>query len=1202
MLRHPTGAFVALLLSLCSAPRALAEVYEVSGGGTGSIQAVIDAALPGDTLLLRGEFAGAGNVELDPAGKDLVYLSDAALPATLNGGGQTLLRLQSGESAATLLAGIRFSGSPQAVLCANGSAPVLLDCAFSENYGSAASGAGGAGLRVESAAAPRLERCSFENNAHWLGGALCVADGAPLFIDCEFRLNSGAWGGAVAIEGGAPEFLRAEFATNSAFPMPGAGGPLEGGDGGGIFVFGGQPVFDDCLWITNAAIALGGSGEVGGHGGALRVTGAATAALTGCTLHENTAERAGGGLHLDGLATASVEACLVDLNLPDGLHGEGSAFLDIACSDVWGEGAPGYAGTLPDATGTNGNLALDPVFCGGAGGQTPLGLHASSPCLPANNGCGVLMGRFGQACSGNLHVHEVPLEFTTVQAAIDAALPGDTIRVAPGTYSGAGNRGLNPGGKDLVIESSGGAAVTIIDCQSADRGFVYATGETAASVLRGFTIRNGRHTTGGGLLLINSAPTLVDLILAGNAATTDGGAIACIGASPSASGLVIKDSESDGSGAALLCTSGAAPIVASSQLYDNEANARGGALYCPGGAPSFQRCTIAFNSAPEGGGFSVEQGGLVTLERSLVVFNLDGGGITTDAGSFILATCGDVFGNAGGDWGGTAYDPAGVDGNISANPLFCNPLARDFHLDADSPCAAANNTCGLDLGALDVGCDLVYHAISGHIARDSGVPVAEVAVYGSFYEAHTDAQGDYSVQVLDHWTGFILPSKQGYSFEPAYRSYNSVSADIGGQDYLALRSTLHRVPSEFLDIQSALNFAESGDTVLVGPGTYTGNANKRLDFGGRSIRLISEQGAGATVIDCELAGRGFEFNDGESAEAVVDGFTIRNGHVFYEWESFNGGGIRVSGASPTLRNIVIESCRARGAGGGIVLGNSQSQLSNITLRDNEAYGDVYGNGGGLAIFGGAPTVSGLLAHDNLAAEDGGAVYFSGSTSQLLQSTLSDNSAARGGALALAYAANLSLARLILSSNSGGSGGAVYQADAPSAVAWSCSDIFGNGAAPYGGYAQAPGADCLAEDPLYCVITGLDYELADASPCVPENNDCGVLMGAREVGCTLTASPPAPGSFYLAPNHPNPFNPTTELRFGLPAPAVVTLRILDVQGREVARPLSGVSLPAGEQRLRWEALDDAGRPLPSGVYFCRLSAGGEQASRALLLLK
>ncbi|MBM4118910.1 hypothetical protein FJ251_14475, partial [bacterium] len=847
MLRHPTGALLAVLLCPLLAAPAPALIHEVNGSGT--IQAAIAVASPGDTLLLRGDFSGPGNVDLDPAGKDLVYLTDLALPARLDGGGQTILRLQSGESAATVISGLRFTGSPQAVLCAGTSAPLLRDCRFSQNYGSAASGPGGAGLRVEGGAAPTLERCRFENNAHLTGGALSVAGGAPVLIDCVFELNSAAWGGAVAVASGAPEFRRAAFLTNTASPLPGSGGQPEGGDGGGVFVLGGQPVFIDCLWDANQAVAQAGSPNAGGHGGALRVTATASATLTGSTLHANTAERAGGGLSLDGTAMVGVLACLIARNLPDGLHGAGSATLSIGCSDVWGDGAPGYAGALADATGTNGNLALDPVFCGGVGGQVPLGLHDSSPCLPANNTCGLQMGRYGQACSGNLHVHEVPLEFATIQAAIDAALPGDTVRVAPGTYTGAGNRGLDPGGKDLVIEGSGGAAATIIDCQGLDRGFLFVTGETAATRLRGFTIKNGRHTTGAGLLLLNSAPTLEALVLQGHAATTDGGAIACIAASPTASDLLVKGNLAAGSGGALLCASGAAPVFVGCQFSDNQATIQGGALHCPASAATFQRCTLAFNSAAQGGGLWIEQGGLVTLERSLVVFNLAGGGIQADTGSFVLATCGNVFGNAGGDWGGSTYDPAGIDGNISADPLFCDPLGRDFHLDADSPCAAGNNDCGLDMGPLGVGCDLIHRRISGRIARSSGVPVAAVAIYGSYYEAHSDTQGNYAVQVPDHWTGFLLPSKLGYSFVPPFRSYNNVSADIGGQDYLAVRSTRHQVPAEFADIQSALDFSESGDTVLVAPGIYHGNANKRLDFGGRAIRLLSEQGAASTVID-----------------------------------------------------------------------------------------------------------------------------------------------------------------------------------------------------------------------------------------------------------------------------------------------------------------------------------------------------------------
>ncbi len=1205
MLRHPIGALLGVLVCLLPAVRVPAALYQVIAGGGLPIQSVIAAAAPGDTLLLKGSFSGAGNVNLDPAGKNLVYLSDMGSPASLSGGGQTLFRFQSGETAATVLAGLTFTGATTAIICSGSAAPRLRDCIFTENYGNAASGTGGAGLRCEGGAAPRLERCRFENNAHLRGGAVCaLGDAAPVFIDCVFSGNTAAWGGAVFSALASPSFDGVEFTSNSAYPLPDGSGEPVGGDGGACFATYGAPTFTRCLWQSNQTHGLDGSPSEGGHGGALRAEGQAQLLIESSTFYDNAAERAGGALSLDGAALATLSECLLALNLPDGLHGAGGAALAISCSDVWGDGAPGYAGTLADATGSDGNLAVDPVLCGAVGGSSPLGLHSSSPCLPGGNACAVQMGRYGQACMGNIHVHEVPLEYATIQAAIDVATPGDTVRVAPGTYSGTGNRNLNTGGKDLVIVGTAGPALTIIDCQAAAPGIVYATGETAAAKLSGFTIQNGRHTTGAGILCIGSAPTLENLVLTANHALTDGGGLACIGASPTVIDLVIHHNTSADDGAGLLCAGGAAPSFLNCQLYDNSAPNRGGALYCLAAFPQFVGSVLAFNSADGGGGaIWADQASLVTLTRSLAVFSLEGGGLEAAGGAGFAASCSDVFGNAGGDWRGSAVDLSGQDGNLSADPLFCAPLVRDFHLDADSPCAAANNACGDDIGPLGVGCDNVHRRITGRITEPGGSPLVGAGVYGSYYEAHTDAAGDYAILVPDHWTGIILPLAAGYTFTPPYRNFVNVVADIAGQDFLARRGTLHRVPSDYADIQSGLDAAVSGDTVLVAAGTYRGARNKRLDFGGHDIVLRSEAGPAVTIIDCELAGRAINFEQGEGPAAIVDGFTIRRGHVWYEWESNNGGGIRVSNASPTLRNLIIEDCRAKGAGGGLVLGGSSSQLENLVLRRNEAYGEVYGRGGALACFGGAPALGDLLAHDNRAAEAGGAVYFSGGAPRLAQATLSDNEAARGGAIGLAYAAAVQLENLLVTFNAAPAGGALHAEDAPSLASWSCSDIFGNGSEPFAGYAEAPGGDCFAEDPLYCGVMGADYMVADASPCLPENNDCAALVGVYAVGCTLTETPPAaPGGFYLAPNHPNPFNPATTLRFGLPAPARVTLRILDVQGREVARPLAAASLPAGEHRLRWEARDAHGAPLPSGAYFCRLEAGGLSASRTLLLIK
>jgi len=75
----------------------------------------------------------------------------------------------------------------------------------------------------------------------------------------------------------------------------------------------------------------------------------------------------------------------------------------------------------------------------------------------------------------------------------------------------------------------------------------------------------------------------------------------------------------------------------------------------------------------------------------------------------------------------------------------------------------------------------------------------------------------------------------------------------------------------------------------------------------------------------------------------------------------------------------------------------------------------------------------------------------------------------------------------------------------------------------------------------------------------------------------------PAKFVLLANYPNPFNPSTVIRYQLPERARVSLAIYDLRGREVAR-LVEEAQPAGGHQVRWDA-----REVPSGVYFCRLEA-------------
>lgn len=93
----------------------------------------------------------------------------------------------------------------------------------------------------------------------------------------------------------------------------------------------------------------------------------------------------------------------------------------------------------------------------------------------------------------------------------------------------------------------------------------------------------------------------------------------------------------------------------------------------------------------------------------------------------------------------------------------------------------------------------------------------------------------------------------------------------------------------------------------------------------------------------------------------------------------------------------------------------------------------------------------------------------------------------------------------------------------------------------------------------------------------------------------------PPRFSLAPNYPNPFNPTTTIRFSLPQPGEAELAIYNLLGQRVATLVKGVQ-EAGSQVLQWNGRDEQGRELASGVCFYRLQAGAQVETRKLLLLR
>ncbi len=146
-------------------------------------------------------------------------------------------------------------------------------------------------------------------------------------------------------------------------------------------------------------------------------------------------------------------------------------------------------------------------------------------------------------------------------------------------------------------------------------------------------------------------------------------------------------------------------------------------------------------------------------------------------------------------------------------------------------------------------------------------------------------------------------------------------------------ATVLRVPSQYSTIQAGIDAAVYNDTVLIANGTYTGNGNKNLDFGGRWIVVMSENGPDSCVIDCQNEGRGFIFTSGENRFSVLHGITICNGRAYL------GGGVFCVQSSPTLFNLIIkDNITDNGYGAGVYCVSSNPAIKRCFFVYNRGIG------------------------------------------------------------------------------------------------------------------------------------------------------------------------------------------------------------------------------------------------------------------------
>jgi len=349
-----------LALALLGPAPALSNLWNVYADGSGdapTIQAAIDSAAAGDTILLHdGIYTGSGNKNLDFGGKNLVLRSDCGPEGVIidceNVGRGIHLHSGEGSSARieriTIRNGYALEGGGGGIRIEE-AWPMIRECVI-EDCIAGGLGAGGGiqhSLHLELRDC-RILRCSANNG----GGIAGIGTGYTWLTRCTVAGNSAGWGGGVST----PDYVQ----------------------------------LDTCLVTGNRATTDGG-GVYAGFGGGY-------AAVTRTTIAGNRAERTGGGMFLDTDGVWVLWSIFWDnsASLAEGLYVWGDLYVSCAAIDsrlVRCQGGMPYY---------NDTTLADPLFCDPRSSEDAptsegdYSLDAASPCLSLH-ACGRI-GALGEGC------------------------------------------------------------------------------------------------------------------------------------------------------------------------------------------------------------------------------------------------------------------------------------------------------------------------------------------------------------------------------------------------------------------------------------------------------------------------------------------------------------------------------------------------------------------------------------------------------------------------------------------------------------------------------------------------------------------------------------------------------------------------------------------------------------------------------------
>jgi len=722
----------------------------------------------------------------------------------------------------------------------------------------------------------------------------------------------------------------------------------------------------------------------------------------------------------------------------------------------------------------------------------------------------------------------VPSEFTTIQSGIDAAVDGDTVLVAEGTYKGDGNRDIDFTGKALTLLSENGPEVTIIipegDPNNHHRGFYFHSGETHRSIVDGFTIWRGFSTGsggGGGICCDTASPVIRNCTIA-DCHSDSGGGIACRDSYPSIEYCLIIDntvSTPGGNfGGGIFCYS-SFPLIKNCTISGNSASGGtsscGGGIYCAYGSTTLLNCLITGNTA-SGGQYRDDGGGIYCSGSSPTIMNCTvtendgsgsrGGGLYGTNSYPNIINC--IFWNNSGDEITTFYrDPIIIysdiqggwegEGNIDADPLFTDPGSGDYSLLPDSPCIDAGELYSRldldgtinDMGAWGGMGEMPEGVIGGYI---SGI----LPISGSPYIVSENL-------VIE--TADTLTVEPGVEFLFHTNSRIIVFGELFADGAMENPVTVNR----FLewDVGGGIVFA-AGDGSL---SNCIIEHCRNIDGGG--IRCL--YGSSPDISNCLITGNssmGGEYFQGGGGIYISDSSpTISNSTITGNAAERNGGGIYCTDfASPTITSCLITGNSAGQYGGGIYCtSDSSPTIVACSITENISNDD----GGGIYCYKSSSTIRNSILAMNTAKDDGGGIYFGYSWALVITNCMIYGNRASGyyhacGGGIYCYQSTPAIKNSTLVENTAEDEGGGICCDNSAPTITNCilwddipQEIYSSSGSPSvtfsdigGGWA---GEGNIDSDPIFLNPGNNDFHLMGISPCVDTGTDAGVYIDIDE---------------------------------------------------------------------------------------------------------